>query len=252
MHNDCSNNQAEQLAILKALEHLEQFNDIENASKIAAIYTDSRITIESVNNHRTHTELIHKIRQQLIYLRNSHWTVKIKWIKAHIGILGNEMADKLAKEATTMDEAQYAYTKIPKSTIVLKAKQDGHAKWQEQWTNTTKGRITNSFFPSIHKRMKLKIPISPEFTSLTTGHGKTRAYLHRFKIIDSAICQCRQEQQTVEHIIYECNILQTERKQLERQIILLGGQWPIRNHELIDKYMIPFMNFVKLIDFNKL
>jgi len=27
---------------------------------------------------------------------------------------------------------------------------------------------------------------------MVTGHGKTRAYLHRFKLLDNATCVCKQ------------------------------------------------------------
>ena len=53
----CSNNQAEQLAILKALENL-QF--LETNDKIALISTESRITLESLKNRKNHTYLVEK------------------------------------------------------------------------------------------------------------------------------------------------------------------------------------------------
>jgi hypothetical protein len=32
-------------------------------------------------------------------------------------------------------------------------------------------------FPTVEQRLKERIHISPEFTALVTGHGKTTAYL---------------------------------------------------------------------------
>jgi hypothetical protein len=40
------------------------------------------------------------------------------------------------------------------------------------------------FFPKIKDRLKVKIALTPNFTAMVMAHGKTRAYLHRFKIID--------------------------------------------------------------------
>ena len=34
-----------------------------------------------------------------------------------------------------------------------------------------------------------------------TAHGKTKDYLHRFKIIDSSECTCGAGNQTVDHLI---------------------------------------------------
>jgi hypothetical protein len=53
---------------------------------------------------------------------------------------------------------------------------------------------------------------------MLTGHGKTRAYLHRFKIRDNAHCVCQQGDQTVDHLLYDCNLLQTQREILRKSV----------------------------------
>jgi len=50
--------------------------------------------------------------------------------------------------------------------------------------------------------------------ALVTAHGKTKVYLHRFKIIESPECPCDGGNQTVDHLIYECNKLHRERDKL--------------------------------------
>ena len=47
-----------------------------------------------------------------------------------------------------------------------------------------------SFFPKVEQRLKQKIPLTPEFTALVTGHGKTKSFLHRFKLTDDPRCPC--------------------------------------------------------------
>jgi len=39
-------------------------------------------------------------------------------------------------------------------------------------------------------RLKMKINLTPNFTAMVTAHGKTRSYLHQFKIIESPECPC--------------------------------------------------------------
>jgi ribonuclease HI len=41
---ECSNNQAEQLEIVKALEKLQDFRHLQEGQRSAAIHTDSKIT----------------------------------------------------------------------------------------------------------------------------------------------------------------------------------------------------------------
>jgi len=109
-----------------------------------------------------------------------------------------------------------------------------------------------SFFPKVEQRLKQKIPLTPEFTSLVTGHGKTKSYLHRFKLTDDPRCPCNKGQQTPDHIIYDCNIVEAQRSNLMKQITLSGGTWPQAKDEMISKYLKVFIRFVKLIDFQKL
>jgi ribonuclease HI len=95
----CSNNQAEQLAIIKALEAIGSLHTTEINPRTATIYTDSRITLDSLQNASNHAYLIEETRKRVAILESSEWKTEFSWVKAHVGIHGNEMADRLAKEA---------------------------------------------------------------------------------------------------------------------------------------------------------
>jgi hypothetical protein len=52
----------------------------------------------------------------------------------HTGIGGNELADKLAKEAAGDDsELKIVYNRIPVTTVATDLKKEGLTKWQRQW-----------------------------------------------------------------------------------------------------------------------
>ena len=104
--------------------------------------------------------------------------------------------------------------------------------------------------PKRGAEVKNKIPITPEFISLVTGHGKTRAYPHRFQLADGHMC--KEAQQTSDHIIFECNILEAQRSSLLKTIMCSGGSWPTPKDELTNKYIQVFATFVKSIDFQTL
>jgi hypothetical protein len=64
----------------------------------------------------------------------------------------------------------------------------------------------------------LKIPVTLEFTAIVSGHGKTKSYLHRFKLIDNPMYPCKVGAQSSEHLIYDCEILEIQRKTMKHQI----------------------------------
>jgi ribonuclease HI len=93
LDNRCSNNQAEQLAIVKALEVIDSQQENHNKHRTAVIYTDSKITLDSIRNAKNHNHLVEGIRKRAVTLNKKNWKIEFKWVKAHAGILGNEIAD---------------------------------------------------------------------------------------------------------------------------------------------------------------
>jgi len=122
LDNGCSNNQAEQLAITKALETIEKIDITEDTPRTATIFTDSRISIDSIKNARNHSYLIEKIRKKMTSLERDNWKIEFSWVKAHVGIAGNELADQLAKAAASDSEAQITFNRIPISTLLSEKK----------------------------------------------------------------------------------------------------------------------------------
>ena len=68
LHNSCSNNQAEQTIILKALKTLGTIK-LRSAPRTAKIYTDSRITLLSLKNPKNRKNLIEEIRKETAALK---------------------------------------------------------------------------------------------------------------------------------------------------------------------------------------
>jgi len=176
------------------------------------IYTDSRIKLSSLKNTKNRKHLIEEISKKTTALENENWHTQSTWIKAHAGHRGNELADKLAKEAAK--NMEICFNKIPKSEIVHLESQKSITNWQQQWDDSSKGRVTKEFFPDVKERLKRKINLTPNFTTMVTGHGMTKAYLHRFKITQSPECVCAISDKTVDHLIFDCPKLEKEREKL--------------------------------------
>ena len=145
-------------------------------------------------------------------------------MKAHAGIYGNEIADRLAKEATRNYYA--TYSRIPKSAIKKDTRKVSVRIWQSQWQETTKGAITEEFFPSVERRLAVNLNLSPNETTIMTGHVNFRSSLHRLKITGSPECPCKHGIQTVDHLIFQCKRLKNERESLKNSVLRVG-KWPM-------------------------
>jgi len=74
----CSNNQAEHLAILKALEVIEMQQVKNYEPGRAVIYTDSKITLDSIISAKNHEHLVEEIRKRTVTLNKKNWEIKFK------------------------------------------------------------------------------------------------------------------------------------------------------------------------------
>jgi hypothetical protein len=155
------------------------------------VHKDSKITLQSLKNTKNPNYLIEVIRNTAIALEKRNWTITFAWIKAHAGIYGNELADKLAKEASRKEEI--SFNRIPKNEIAQQLRDQSIAMRQNQWDHITKGQVMKKLFPIIKERLTYKIKLTPNIMAIVKAHGKTKAYLHRFKIIVSRMPMRRRD-----------------------------------------------------------
>ena len=66
--------------------------------------------------------LIESIRNKIITLTHSRWIIHFGWVKGHAGIEGNELVDRLPKEAGVEDRS-VVYDRIPREVNVTREKE---------------------------------------------------------------------------------------------------------------------------------
>ena len=112
---------------MKALEELSSLSD--HKDRAVAIYTDSRVTLASLTNNFIHSPLIAGIRKKVRQLMTQNWSIYFGWVRAYVGIEGNEVAHKIAKERGENDgELNIACNRIPIATFASELKKEGLKK----------------------------------------------------------------------------------------------------------------------------
>ena len=61
---------------------------------------------------------------------------------------------------------------------------------------------------------------------MVTGHGNIKSYLHKYKILDSPMCSCKNGEQTVDYILIDFKLLDQERDSL-KAAVLMPEIWPV-------------------------
>jgi hypothetical protein len=144
-------------------------------------------------------------------VQSSSWKIEFSCVKAHAVIDGNELADKLAKEVARSNHTDIAFRRIPISMLYYVIQLESIQRWQKEWEHCTKAAITKQYFRTVQERLTTKMRVTQNIAAMMAGHGKTRPYLHRFKILGKATCACEQGDQTIDHLLYHCTLLETQR-----------------------------------------
>jgi len=76
--------------------------------------------------HQVSTELyfIVEIRKGVAKLQDSNWKIEFPWINAYAGNYGNELSDKLIKEAARSKHTEIAFARSPISALYYEIQLD--------------------------------------------------------------------------------------------------------------------------------
>jgi len=75
----------------------------------------------------------------------------------------------------------------------------------------------------------LPMPLDHYTTQLLTGHGDFKSKLHKFKVVASPNCGCKNGSKTVQHMLFRCPRTEEYRKELKTVLAAEQEGWPHRN-----------------------
>jgi len=80
LHERCSNNQAEQVPILRAIEQIQNLQLAKDVEKTAVVNRGSKVTLDTMQNRNKHYILIESTRKEMKRLEDLQWTVFFNWV----------------------------------------------------------------------------------------------------------------------------------------------------------------------------
>lgn len=94
------------------------------------------------------------------------------------------------------------------------------ANWQHTWNESTKGRHTFKYFPSISDRLEyMHLPFNHDTTQFFSGHGDFKTYLHRFNLTADSSCFNCNVAESVDHIVNSCPLYIIPRTELYTSLL---------------------------------
>lgn len=198
---------AESIAIKEALSW------VASQERVGAyiICTDSLSVVSALENRRIKNHWKDEVTMINNQIRCRGTEVVVCWVPSHIGIAGNERADKEAKKALEATHVDIESVDFKESKTLIKT--HTNHKWQVEWTSTSNNKlreVKHSVKP--YKRaVGTTRKESVILARLRIGHTLlTHKYLLDKE--DPPVCRFCNSHLTVKHIFVDCIELGRERK----------------------------------------
>jgi ribonuclease HI len=237
--------QAEMTGIKLCVDELIERNIMQ---KQIIIWSDSQAAIKAIENNILTSKTTRDCVDKLNILGMNNF-VTIGWIPGHSGLLGNEIADKLANEGSEKDVVDIILTR-PEIETERNTDLVERRLVRELWVNHE--RLNHSkmmmagpkaertkFLMNLTRR-KLRVAIG-----ILTGHCCLRKFLHRIgKYRDDKCRFCRRFPETMKHCLQECESLELSRLRILG--IAKPDEQQLRSMELKD--LISFTEEVQIFE----
>ena len=203
--------QAELLGIKLAAEYVGSL-DVQH--KRITFCIDNQAAIKALKGASTTQLSVWQTWAALSYLIGNNNTVKLTWVKAHVGTKYNEYADSAAKAATNRENGTIA----PLSLASVNSRLDDMtiAIWNKQWESYGEARQAKTFIEGVNSRRANSLLTYPkkllgQAVRFITGHVFMKRHnkvlehgTRNLPTEDIACTLCGTEEETPTHLFLRC------------------------------------------------
>ena len=154
------------------------------------------------------------MQELLFQISCRHKSVSFCWVPSHVGIHGNELADREAKYAALSGDI--TFDKLPPSDLIGPIRPHVLGKWQERWASplpasnkkykSIRSHIT-PWYSSFHSNRRIGVLL----TRLPIGHTY---FSHNFILEGNSapVCVHCDRLLSVEHVLVHCSKFRNQRR----------------------------------------
>ena len=216
---------AEIQAILRALTVIE-----DSIHLSWTIFTDSQSSLQAITQLKPKHPLVKTIQTRLIGLQHQQKKICFCKIPSHVGIRGNEAADKAANESLELPGLHT--TKVYHRDYHFPIRRSIMNRWQSRWDQ------------QIHNKLKQSKPCVKPWSNIPGGNRRNETKITRLRIGHTRLTHsyymsrgrppectfCGESPLTTKHFLTECQITQPIRQRLNLPSNLqelLGERCPV-------------------------
>ena len=109
-------------------------------------FSDSQASLAALNKLTVKSNTVEECLNVLNALGKKN-KIHLRWVKAHVGIHGNEVADFLAKKGSTLGEGPSNELLTPQTKQKCGINEYFNKKWLNAWQSYGEARQTKIWFP---------------------------------------------------------------------------------------------------------